>query len=897
MISQPLRLRHGKAPLRPAAAWLVPGADPQGWLEELLRWGVPHTSLMLRIVPHALDDLRPRGVLVTAGAEPKVSRRCLAYGRLAERLFLPVEAYLNPDISEAELTALLGPGEYVLHPSAGLIGFEAGDLLRLADLLRGTRATGRSWDRASPGVTFARRLTFLAPEEVPTTEAILRQGRGDIGSSAGQLDELPPLPGEEPVKEQGEAGGGLARFVKWLMGKGSSATRRANLEERRKRELARLLRLLDKEPDQGLRFALPIAGKPHRGLAPPSDKLGRRDTNFDLQRLGGGPADFWDIHPEQRNQLVARYRQLADREVALGRHRRAAYIYAELLGDVVAAATALSAGGHWREAATLYREKLLRPWEAARCLERGGLWAEAVVLYEELQAFEKAGDLYARLEQAEDAAAQYRKAVTRHRAGGDFVAAARLLDDKLKLPSEAARELAAGWPSSAQAAECLRGMFRLLGRLGEHDKARAWVEYLLREPVPPGREVRLAEALADTATAYPDRAIQAVAADGTRILTARLLPAASRADTRQLLDVIARLEPQDRLLGRDCQRYLQQRPLAARPMAARPSRRGTLTLVGRIELPAGIEWDSALASGDTIYAAGGRGTEIVIVRCSVTGTIQELPGPPWHAESLPAHVPIMLAAQPTGDDRLIVHVFASTVPRQPRTFPATDAFQRTVTVGSAAGLERFTLALERTPTGTTWLLDKRNEMLTLIGLGADDKPLTTRVLAPMSEWHRADLSQSFCPWPLLVRNEIAYVGFGDRLLIVTARARQPEVVEIGRAVTRLCGSAPNAPLRLAVSCARGGLLYRGDSSGRGPLEPFATDLVCPVTAFTAAGDLVAADGEGCEVYGTHEGSLKLKAALSGFREQPLAVLPLPKPDQFALFLENGELAVYQVPAS
>src|SRR5262249_41751045 len=185
-------------------------------------------------------------------------------------------------------------------------------------------------------------------------------------------------------------------------------------------------------PDQGLKYALPMGGGAHRGLARPGDKLVRRDTNFALSRLGGGQAaDFWDVPPDYQNLLIARYRELADREVRLGRHRRAAYIYAELLGDLNAAATALMAGHHWREAAILYKQRLERPWDAARCLEKGGLWVEAIALYEELQAFEQAGDLYTKLEQLQSAAAQYRRAVERARASGDFIVAARLLDEKL----------------------------------------------------------------------------------------------------------------------------------------------------------------------------------------------------------------------------------------------------------------------------------------------------------------------------------------------------------------------------------------------------------------------------------------------------------------------------------
>src|SRR6266542_3274513 len=231
MISRPLRIRYAGAParagrpLRETAAWFISSSDPRDWLDEVVRWEVSQTELRLRAVPVSRQDLRPRGVLVTvsAAATPKVSLRCLPYGKVAGRLFLPVEAWLDPDVSEQELSRLLGAAEYVLHPATGLVGFEPGDLLRVADLLRVPSASGRTWDRAHPGIGFARRLTALAPEEMPTVEVVLEQGRGDIGSASGSLDELPPAPDESKGGLAGSAGQGLrrmlARMVQWLAGK------------------------------------------------------------------------------------------------------------------------------------------------------------------------------------------------------------------------------------------------------------------------------------------------------------------------------------------------------------------------------------------------------------------------------------------------------------------------------------------------------------------------------------------------------------------------------------------------------------------------------------------------------------------------------------------------------
>lgn len=157
---------------------------------------------------------------------------------------------------------------------------------------------------------------------------------------------------------------------------------------------------------------MPCGEGKHRGIARPSSTLPSHGVNFDLRRLGGGgAADPWVLPGDLYSRLRAEYMELAGREMRLGRYRRAAYIYAHLLGDSSNAAAALIAGKHWREAAVLYRDKLKRPDQAAKCLEQGGLWAEAIEFYEKLEAFEKVGDLHAKLEQPEEAEKAWRRAV------------------------------------------------------------------------------------------------------------------------------------------------------------------------------------------------------------------------------------------------------------------------------------------------------------------------------------------------------------------------------------------------------------------------------------------------------------------------------------------------------
>ena len=128
MITAGLRIRYGSQPRRTARAWFIAGADPAAWLHELAAWRVPHDQIRLFPVPTSRSNRQPLGVVATLPDRPEsvVSGRCLPYGLIAERLFVPVEAWFDPDVSQDELKDLLNEQyTYVWHPVSGLSAFEA----------------------------------------------------------------------------------------------------------------------------------------------------------------------------------------------------------------------------------------------------------------------------------------------------------------------------------------------------------------------------------------------------------------------------------------------------------------------------------------------------------------------------------------------------------------------------------------------------------------------------------------------------------------------------------------------------------------------------------------------------------------------------------------------------
>jgi len=424
----PLCLVYNAQAAGATRALFLPGGDAEVWLDEIGRWGVPFDAVRICLVPRSASDRRMCGALAilpdgTSAVVP--SPLVQPYSCLVERLYLPANAQLHPPMSDAELAdALLYPIQ-ICHPAIGFIGYRDDDLLYASDLIAPPPQVQHDWDRADPGLPPSPPLRVVLPSVTPTLQTIVEDFRDDIGSAAGE--ELPPLPDESTIRRLASKSAlGMLAAISWLSGhlpggggassgKGASRTAaasssaghegaatgnwrqrlqrwstamtaslRQSLERARHKELARLLELLERNVDEALRYALPLGGTPGRGVARPGARLSARNPDFDPRSIGrAGPVDAWDATGFQE-QLAAKYRQAANRELALSRYRRAAYIFAQLLGDFGAAANALRQGRFFREAAALYREQSNNVGAAAECLEAGGLLLEAIPLYEEL---------------------------------------------------------------------------------------------------------------------------------------------------------------------------------------------------------------------------------------------------------------------------------------------------------------------------------------------------------------------------------------------------------------------------------------------------------------------------------------------------------------------------------
>ena len=1027
-----LQFRYTNAPQRPACARFIPCAEPAAWLDELTRWGVPLDSLRLYPVPRSRSDNACLGVLVAdavrsdadAGSIRHVANAASVggpatqpYGRVADRMYVPVEAALSLELSAAEWRGLLGNTrtEYVWHPQAGLVAFDPDEVLTVADLLSPQtliEAVSRSstdWGCARLGVTYPSRIKSLRAELPFSVTDMLTDGRDNIGTLAKPLDELPlplgfrfqalaktagrmawlpfavlgnlltrwfppaPRVSHQTTSRRADTVTGvvvvaivaiaialaiqygratllglgaflLALFavfllivlltvLGWLWDKfrrsglssrasnpaaasgaggvggglfaalGAGVQRQvaslmrwtAGLLDARQREMDRLLRMLDEDPDEGLKYALPMAGDAARGIAPPSASLVSRSVDFQLGGAGsGGPADVWELPPDTQFQLIKRYRELAAREVQLGRYRRAAYIHAELLGDLNTAATTLVNGRFYREAAVLYRDKLNRPLDAAHCLEQGGLLLEAIPIYRQQGQIEKVGDLYRRLEDHEQADSAYREVVESTLARHDHLDAARLLQEKLDAPEEALAALDAGWPESPQARSCLKNSFTLLAKLGRHDDTVQRIRGLRQSPLSPHRAADAIEVLSSTAVNAPHAGSRTIAADAVRVMAARVL-ASGQVSRQQITAAVGRLAPEDLLLSRDCTRAAEKRPWEPNRPAEQPAnaiprnRQGTAQLIRTFALPAGVTWTATFRTDRDFYVAGRRGAEVILSRGRWDDPSESVTSVAWNT-TLMGRTQVLIGGK-SSDHKSALWVCATEEYNfPPRQFRQTDVAPDWEYAVSPGWMPRSVSAITQAPMGAIYTFQIMELLLT--EYNASHQPTINQTL------HIPLLDQTLDPhaaYPMVAQEGAVYLAVGRHLVESEANAvvqiRDMEQPIRGLAVSQ----APAQTVRLVALLDDFGVYF--GNAHLSNQHRFGIGLREPLAVFPTAGSRMVVHGHGrWIVYETYIDHLRpVRELPCEIEAEAFALLLTSEPGQVALCTTDGVVTVYEIP--
>lgn len=467
----------------PIGGILIKGAAPAHWMQEIQLMKLSLEALTVYPVPGTKANTL-WGCLVVSGTginKTDIGRNSFCQ-LVSTTLYIPERSMLYPTLSAAETDKLFKGKKHVLHPEFGLVELEPVDWI---ELIEPPVEIARTVYEPAPAPFIPTEIkTFqinpVAPEEVLHTlekgfpqpekfrdkplnpfekvKLFVYKGIFTKNTSCPHPDqpvEHSPLSKQEGIKKL--FSGKDSNWINKLQ------TDYEDLERRNQKYIDRLMELLIKNPEEALKYAIPLDpdSTGRGGSNPALLSLQKRWFDFSLFGMGatGGGSGTAVLPDEAFRQLQAQYQQTAQELVRQREYKKAAFIYMKLLKDYHAAAQTLEAGGFYQEAGTIYLKYCENKSKAAACFEKGNLVAQAIELYEEMLQHEKAGDLYSLLHQTVAAQRCYQKVADGYTQNNQYIKASLVYKNKMNNQEASQQLLLKGWQLNRDASNCLCSYF------------------------------------------------------------------------------------------------------------------------------------------------------------------------------------------------------------------------------------------------------------------------------------------------------------------------------------------------------------------------------------------------------------------------------------------------------
>lgn len=455
----------------PLGAILIQGETLEIWLVEIQAMKLSLAELHCYGLPGTrANSIWGCIVIPMEGRMPREIGRNSYCQRVHPLLYIPENSELSPAIIGEELAGMLKDQLHIFHPAIGWV--ELDEPVNWEALIDPPLSMEKvpirpEWPAAVPVTVHSFHIRGLPPEEVlERLDAQLFPGKADVQKG--------PLSFWEKVLLM------LLRLFYWgllplfKIRLGPWATdwlrrqqerlsaKTHDLEERSKQEMDKLLDMFRNDPEEALRYAIPLdidGTSRGKGLSA-RFRLIRRWNELTLSgrrsRVGGGTVVGMD---DEFARLKGQYHSTAKALITKGDHRKAAFVYLRLLKDYRLAAQTLEEGGLYAEAASIYLEHSRDKVKAAECYEKGQLIQPAIDLYLELGKDEKVGDLYRSINKRKEAGLYYKKVINGYTENGQYLKASSVAREKMDDDEWAQLLLMEGWRSNKDAERCLDNYF------------------------------------------------------------------------------------------------------------------------------------------------------------------------------------------------------------------------------------------------------------------------------------------------------------------------------------------------------------------------------------------------------------------------------------------------------
>ena len=477
--------------IHPVCGFFIEAANLTDWLTALHLLGLDPTKLEIYGLPSKVaNQIWGCLVIVDQSLLPDQLGKYQSAHMLGGSLIIPEKTKVIPALTAYDFEQLFNTSTYVLHPDFGLFKLsepisldEHLDIVELP-ILNSLKPEDFKFNseeiiaftiEPTPVDELKHELDSMEKREKFTNKPLSIGEKLRLALYKKFLITEDGKDGEISINQKGSA---LEKLSRLLGLTGSDAQDSIiedfrNLQERNKKEVDKLLDLLKNNPEEALRFAIPLEEHGYtRGKKEAAFKMQDRGLDFSLfsrlsSRGGGGTVDLGDEYYRLHSQYLNTAKELR----AKGEFEKAAFVYLKLLKNYQAAAATLKEGKQFEKAALIYLDYLKNEQLAAECYEEGKIYNKAIEIYKKLGKLEKVGDLYLLIGNRESANIAYQAQIDKELERNKYTTAATISKIKLHNLSFAQELLLKGWKNKVDQYNCLRSYFNNIS-----DTKEVWMQ-------------------------------------------------------------------------------------------------------------------------------------------------------------------------------------------------------------------------------------------------------------------------------------------------------------------------------------------------------------------------------------------------------------------------------------
>lgn len=477
----------------PISALLIKGEGVHYWFQEFMRMEINMRHVEVYPIPGLQANSIWGCLLITNGQlNADLAGKHLLCQVIHNVIYIPESADVLPNLSVRDIEILFKNKRHIFHPDFGL--FELDQPLNFQELIK--LPDSEQQLTIMPNIGYQPPSTInsfkvLLANDVNVLEALEKKVVPEKKSLSenklsykekikykfykllfrrDKLNTESPKTTEKPAYKIWMQIGGLfnKKNKNWQE---DAKNEFEALDDRSAKELDKLIRMLEKNPHEALKYALPINSTgAQRGTNIGTYRVSQIWKNLGLNqnhRTTGGSVSLEDL---EIKKLYDQYVKTAELLIEQKKYEQAAFVYMKLLKNYYKAAQTLYEGKLFAEAAAIYLNYDKNPRQAAVCYEAGNMLNEAIQIHIKLKQYEKAGDLYIKLNQKKEAFVMYEKVVENYNASNQYIKSSIIYKDKMGNVEGAQKLLLSGWVNNADARNCL-GMY--LNNITEAEQLKA----------------------------------------------------------------------------------------------------------------------------------------------------------------------------------------------------------------------------------------------------------------------------------------------------------------------------------------------------------------------------------------------------------------------------------------